>query len=253
YVLLGTAPVNVQRVGPYRLSYLRWAKGNSAELGALERAHAQALVRFARTTEQPLPRAVVLWLPIDARQGSASAVSSALVAIGNAPSDPTGTLAAGLPYALATLLHAQFAQMLGERLPPWVRISLAEYGARKALPLSGLDAQTLARIEAGYPDPQQGPSQSLLQAQAQLKDPATSARAYTQLMLEGANFWLALDRAIQVHSNDQQSLEDALPAIVAARYDSDTALPLPLAQRLQRMAGAQAFNALLQRYVGLAP
>ncbi len=247
YLLIGNAPLSRLRMGEHEFTYARLAPGALDALQALERAHAQAVIRFAQTAQVPLTPSLVVWLPIDAKQGGLGATSGGHAALANVVTQKGVAAPAQLPYTLATLLQSQFALMVPSRLPLWVSTSLSEYYVRKALSFSALDAATIATMESAYLAPEATPSGTLIGFQARIE--SQDPDAYRLLMTEGSTFWLALDRAISLTSSGTRSLDDELPEILNAEYGS-ARLPVALIDRLRLAAGATAFDALQARYLG---
>lgn len=146
--------------------------------------------------------------------------------------------------ALARILCEQLAQAMPERLPPWVRESLAQYYAIKALRRSKLPAAALAAMEKQLVDPQV-PGTRLVELQHRLQAGDESARA--GLRASGAAFWERLDRAI-VRKSGFRTLDSALPRLLAAAWAGDR-IPEPVLERLRRYAGDSAVDELLALYV----
>ena len=269
YLLIGPAPVNRVVLKPDGASgqpdaaapvstYARLTAGAVDALSALERAHAQAMAHFAQLARATLSPTLVVWLPIDARQGGVGAISGGHTVLANIATEKAIAAPSGLPYTLAAVLQTQFAQVAqsvapassSSRLPLWLSLSLSEYYVRKALAVSGLDAVVLARIEQSYLAADAQPTATLmaLQGRAEFMD----AEANRLLMTEGSTFWLALDRAIQAGSDGKRSLDDELPEILRTEFGS-TRLPLALTERLRQAVGTEVFNALQTRYLGTTP
>jgi hypothetical protein len=147
---------------------------------------------------------------------------------------------------LVSLLHEQFRQFAPANLPLWVRESIAQYYAVKALRRTNLPPEAIAVVERRFIDPLRAPSLKLREAQRRAL--AGEPGAMETLHLEGATFWDRIDRAI-VRKSGFRTLDSALPHLLAADWRDDS-LPPSLDERLRRYAGDNAVDDLLERYVG---
>lgn len=245
YLLIGAAPLQRLEIPSQEFIYARLATASLETFTTLEKAHALAVARYMRIGQLPPPAPLVVWLPIDIKQGGLGAATGGHTVLANLAVQKGVATPENLPYTLAALLQAQFAQMttaIAEKIPLWVGMSLSEYYVRKALSMSGLNATALERIESAYLALDTAPS-ALLPAMENRPDGGRL------LMNEGATFWLALDRAIQTASQGTRSLDDELPEILRTEFGS-ARLPLDLMERLRKAAGAEVFDALQARYLG---
>jgi hypothetical protein len=148
--------------------------------------------------------------------------------------------------ALAWMLREQLRQAIPERLPLWVRESLAQYYAIKALRRSELSPAAVAAVERGLIDSQLPPRTTLREAQRRAQSGDAAARA--DLHLVGAAFWDRVDRAI-VRRSGFRTLDSLLPQLLAAGWTDDR-LPPALLDRLRDYAGDNSVDELLAQYVG---
>lgn len=148
--------------------------------------------------------------------------------------------------ALAWLLREQLRQSMPDRLPVWVRESLAQYYAVKALRRSEMPTAAVAAAERRLIDPLQPPQTKLREAQRRLLAGDSAARA--ELQAAGAAFWDRIDRAI-VRKSGFRTLDSLLPRLLAADWPDDR-LPAALLDRLRDYAGDRAVDELLAQYVG---
>lgn len=245
YLLIGAAPLQRLEIPSQEFTYARWATASLETFTTLEKAHALAIARFMRIGQLPPPASLVVWLPIDIKQGGLGAATGAHTVLANLAVQKGVATPESLPYTLAALLQAQFAQMsttIAEQVPLWVSVSLSEYYVRKALSTSGLNSAALEQIESAYLPTDTAPTALL---------PTMEARpdGGRLLMNEGSTFWLALDRAIQTASQGTRSLDDELPEILRTEFGS-ARLPFDLIERLRKAAGPEVFDALQARYLG---
>jgi hypothetical protein len=148
--------------------------------------------------------------------------------------------------ALAWILREQLLQSMPARVPLWVRESLAQYYAIKALRRSGLPPDTVAAAEKRLGDPAHPPRARLRETQRRVLAGDATARA--DLHSVGAAFWDRIDRAI-VRKSGFRTLDSMLPRLLAADWPDDS-LPAPVLDRLYHYAGESAVNELRALYVG---
>ncbi len=147
---------------------------------------------------------------------------------------------------LLLILREQFLQMAPAAVPLWVRESLAQYYAIKALRRSDLPGEAVTAAERRLIDPLRTPGVRLREAQRRVQSGEAAARG--ELHNTGATFWDRLDRAI-VRKSGFRTLDSALPRLLAAEW-SDDRLPAVILERLYRYAGEGAVDELLATYVG---
>lgn len=148
--------------------------------------------------------------------------------------------------ALLHVLREQLLLMMPAAMPLWVRESLAQYYAIKAMRRLNLPAETIGSVERRYIDPLRRPAVKLREAQRRIVAGDTAQRA--ELHAGGATFWDRLDRAI-VRKSGFRTLDSALPRLLAASW-SDDRLPPAILERLYRYAGSGAVDELQAFYVG---
>ncbi len=148
--------------------------------------------------------------------------------------------------ALAWILREQLLQSMPARVPLWVRESLAQYYAIKALRRSKLPPDAIAAAEKRLIDPTHPPQARLRETQRRVLAGDSAARA--DLHSVGATFWDRIDRAI-VRKSGFRTLDSMLPRLLAADWPDDS-LPAPVLDRLYHYAGESAVNELRALYVG---
>jgi len=148
--------------------------------------------------------------------------------------------------ALAWILREQLLQSMPARVPLWVRESLAQYYAIKALRRSRLPPDAIAAAEKRLVDPALPPQARLRETQRRVLAGDSAARA--DLHSVGAAFWDRIDRAI-VRKSGFRTLDSMLPRLLAADWPDDS-LPVPVLDRLYHYAGESAVDELRALYVG---
>jgi hypothetical protein len=148
--------------------------------------------------------------------------------------------------AFAWMLREQLLQSMPERVPLWVRESLAQYYAIKALRRSELPPAAIAAAEKRFVDSTHPPRGRLREAQRRVQAGDEAARA--ELRTTGAAFWERVDRAI-VRKSGFRTLDSVLPRLLAADWPDDR-LPAAGLDLLHRYAGDGAVDELLALYVG---
>ena len=148
--------------------------------------------------------------------------------------------------ALLLIGREQFLQIAPAGVPLWVRESLAQYYAIKALRQSDLPAAAITAVERRFIDPLRPPAVKLREAQRRIQSGESGLRS--ALHSAGATFWDRIDHAI-VRKSGFRTLDSALPRILAAEYTDDR-LPSTILDRLYRYAGEGAVDDLLSVYVG---
>ena len=149
--------------------------------------------------------------------------------------------------ALLMVLRQQFLQMTPATTPLWVRESLAQYYAIKALRHTDLSAEAVSAVERRFVDLVRTPGIRLREAQRRVQSGDSALR--DELRHTGAKFWDRVDRAI-VRKSGFRTLDSALPRILSARWTDDR-LPPAILERLYRYAGRGAIDDLLAMYVGV--
>lgn len=243
FYAVGAGPVSIVREGDADLIYVNLLGVALRELFGQHRRQLGYLMRTAGVRPPQLFRTAVIWLPAPVGEGPQVVAGHRTVLAG-------GVLHEGqLQEAEATLLallHEQFQQLVPGALPLWVRESLAQYYAVKALRRTRLPADAVAAVERRTLDPLRAPTLKLPEAQRRVL--AGESGAMASLHLEGATFWDRVDRAI-VRKSGFRTLDSVLPRLLAAEWPGD-GLPPAVEERLRRYAGEAAIDELLSRYVG---
>lgn len=244
YFVIGAAPVSIVRERQADLVYVNALGVPLADLFGQHRRALGYLMKTSAVRFERLFRTTVVWLPGAPADGAGRAVGFRTLLVNGAVEG--GRLARG-EEMLAFLLREQFHQMVDAGLPLWADESLAQYYAIKALRRSDLDGAAVQEVERRFIDPNRAPRATLRQVQARVQQ--GDARNFDSLHTDGATFWDRVDRAIQRRSGGFRTLDSLLPAMLATKWDGDRIPPRVLAL-LQRHAGADATDRLIERYVG---
>jgi hypothetical protein len=243
FYVIGDLPASVVREGGAEVHHVDAA---GIDLRALLPEQRRALRYFIRTAglRQWTWRGAVIWL------AGPSPREAPLTVAGHRTLLVAGTVAEGrfqhAEAALVWILREQYSALMPARLPAWVRESLAQYYAIKALRRSELPPVAVAGVERRLIDPLQAPRVTLREAQRRLQSGDRGAR--DDLHAVGAIFWDRLDRAI-VRKSGFRTLDSMLPRLLAADWPDDR-LPGPLLDRLHLYAGERAVDELLAQFVG---
>jgi len=209
--------------------------------------HARALRYLTQTAgaRQLVPlRSTVVWLAGATDDGRPIGVAGHRTLLLSA-AKRDGRLQQG-ELALAWILREQLLQSMPAGVPVWVRESLAQYYAVKALRRSRLPPDAVAAAERRLVDPAYPPQAGLRETARRVLAGDASARA--DLHLLGAAFWDRIDRAI-VRKSGFRTLDSMLPRLLAADWPDD-GLPAPVLDRLYHYAGESAVDELRALYVG---
>ena len=246
FYAIGDAPVSIVREGGADLIYVNALGVSLANLFGQHRRALGYLMKVTGARFDGLLRLTVVWLPIAAgRNEMGGAVGFRTLLVNGAVEQ--GRLIRA-ESTLAVLLHEQFHQLTQVGLPRWANESLAQYYALKALRRSDLPSEAVQEVERRFIDAQRLPPRTLRQVQALV--PRHNDTGDTDVFRsDGATFWDRVDRAIQRRSAGFRTLDSLLPAILAAKWDTDR-IPPRIVEMMRRHAGSDATDRLIERYVG---
>jgi len=154
---------------------------------------------------------------------------------------------------VVAVLHEQVHQLSGKP-PVWVRESLAQYYALKALyRAGGLPRADWTRAMDRITRPWKGilwrgRRLTLLAAQ-HLYRRTGRVQAFSTFYSSGARFWWIVDRAIQARSAGAQSLDTIAARLLRLKYSRD-GRPPPAFRRLLRGAAGPKVDAITAKWVG---
>lgn len=244
FYAVGAGPVSIVREGDADLIYVNLLGVSLRDLFGQHRRQLGYLMRAAGFRPSKLFRTAVIWLPA-AIEGDASHIAGGhrTILAGGAVREDRLLQPESM---LLSQLHEQFQQFAPADLPLWVRASVAQYYAVKALRRTNLPSDAVAAAERRTVDPLRAPTLKLREAQRRVL--AGELGAMASLHVAGATFWDRVDRAI-VRKSGFRTLDSVLPQLLAADWRDDR-LPPSLEERLRRYAGDAAIDDLLERYVG---
>ncbi len=241
--VIGELPRLTMREGSVETVHIAAQEVDLRELVQQQRRSIRYLTQIMRTRPSPRWRGTVIWLA-NADHAEPVGVSGFRTLLLSCAVRDGRVLQSEL--ALSILLREQFLQMAPAALPLWVRESLAQFYALKALRRTELPADAVTAAERRFIDPLRAPGITLREAQRRVQSGEPALRS--DLHSAGATFWDRLDRAI-VRKSGFRTLDSALPRILAAEWTDDR-LPPAVLERLYRYAGESAVEDLLTTYVG---
>ncbi len=244
FYVIGELPTSVVRAGAAELIYVNALDASLGGLVGEDRRQIGYLTRVAGVKPRQPLRSVVVWLPIAEPEEPRVAAGYRTIVISGVVQD--GRLRQ-IEQTLALLLREQFVQITPAKVPLWIRESLAQYYALKALRRTDLSAARITAIERRYVDPMRAPKLRLREAQRRLQ-PYRDRSQFGVFHTDGATFWDRLDRAI-VRKSGFRTLDSLLPRLFTADWTDDR-LPPAIVERMRRYAGDSAVDELLAMYVG---
>ena len=207
--------------------------------------HGRALRYLTRAAGEhqlaPL-RSTVVWLAGPTDDGAPIGVAGHRTLLLSAAKSENRLLHAEL--ALSWLLREQLLRSMPLRVPAWVRESLAQYYAVRALRRTDLPAAAVAEAERRFIEP----LRPLQLRETQHRAQAGDAQALAELRGVGAAFWERIDRAI-VRKSGFRTLDSILPLLLAAQWP-DERLPRAVLDRLREYASAGVIDELLAQHLG---
>jgi len=246
FFAIGHAPVSIVRERNADLVYVNALGLPLPELFGQHRRALGYLIKATGVRSDMLFRSTVVWLPIAAGRKEMGAAAGFRTLLVNGAVE-NGRLVR-VEHTLAFLLHEQFHQLTQVGLPLWANESLAQYYAIKALRRTDLPREAVLDFERRFIDPMRRTGFTLRQVQERVQK-KNDLQHYEALYSDGATFWDRMDRAIQKRSSGFRTLDSLLPRILAAQWESDQ-IPRVVVDLLQRYAGQDAANRLIDRYVG---
>jgi hypothetical protein len=247
FFAIGNAPVSIVREGQADLIYVNALGVPLTDLFGQHRRALGYLMKVTGARFDGLLRSTVVWLPIAAGRNETGGAAGFRTLLVNGAVE-SGRLVRA-EATLAVLLHEQFHQLTQVGLPLWANESLAQYYALKALRRSDLPRDAVLEVERRFIDPMRSPRLTLRQVQARVQQQKDKGE-YSLFYSDGATFWDRVDRAIQRRSAGFRTLDSLLPAILGAKWENDQ-IPRNIVEMIQRHAGDDAADRLIERYVGI--
>lgn len=235
-----------------------FARPPPARFDALLRASDRGLAYLLQVFGRPrASRLGVFWFQLRALTRAVSGYScNRMVTVSFVDQPPAASFLSPAirPWLPAVaVLHEQVHQLSGKP-PAWVRESLAQYYALKALGRAGALAaadwtRAVDRITRPWDGtPPRDRRLTLLAAQHRYRRTG-DVRAFAIFYSNGARFWWIVDQAIGARSKGAQSLDAIAARLLRLRYHRD-GRPPPAFGALLRGAAGPAADAIIAKWVG---